>query len=628
MADISISSLPDATSVNASDVFPIVQSGTTKKAAASLISAAVFSTNVFRIDPSPGAAPFQTVQTAIDAIAVLAAGNDPPDAVVIDIGVNRFTESLTLDNSTGTWPIIIFKGVTDSGNYDISANQSHAFSLLEITGAGNQLDIRIKDCACGQIVTDSPLVLVFDNGNANGNSIVSTYSGANGLTLGSMYGGGNGFPGAITANDTDILLFGITSDAPGGSIVTTANRKVTVAQCGQPPEGTTFGGYTQSLFSINAPNGIINANDSYLKDIICISYHFVRSKAYGTITVNDSGNPSTNDQGPYAYNYDFARDGGAQGTIFLFPSSGSNGGSLPDNFVVTGAILDIITPPDSAGHTATVALTSGESAGDLKTAAVVSGVPWSTMGLKSLVALLGTSGSRDPAMVIAVQDLTVGKFTLNIEGYLSSSFIPKNPIAQWEANSLGFSDNDDVTAWADKVSSQTLIPNSATIPKFKTSIINSLPVVRFAGADGAYLKLAGFNNTDPSTFIIVAKQSSKATQASFIGDGQRISLTVTFGRFAASGGTPFVFSNTDRSGAFHVFTVIFNAGVGTGYVDGALIDSGSVGSDLITDLLVGGSTEAGSTVTGDIAEVWIYSGALSNSQREYREVALATKYGL
>ncbi len=364
--------------------------------------------------------PFLTVQAAIDAIAVLAAGNDPPGAVVIDIGVNSFTETLTLDNSTGTWPIIIFKGVTNSGNSDLNASQSVAFANLSITGNGNQLDIRIKDCACGQVATDSPLVLLFDNGNTGGNTITSTYNGGNGLTIGSMYGGGSGFTGAITADDTDILLFGIVSDAPVGSIVvSSANGFVTIANCGQSPEGTTFGHYTQSLFSINAPNGTLVANDSYLKDITCSSYSFIRSKAYGTITVNDSGNPSTNDQGSYAYNYDFARDGGAQGTILLFPTSGSNAGGLPSNFVVTGAILEIITPPDSAGHTATIALTSGESAGDLKTASVVSGAPWSTTGLKALTALLKTTSSHDPAMVIAVQNLTAGKFNLHIQGYLN-----------------------------------------------------------------------------------------------------------------------------------------------------------------------------------------------------------------
>ncbi len=372
--------------------------------------------NIYSVDANGD---FQTVQAAIDAIAGRTTQANPPDAVVIDIGVNSFTESVALNNSTGTWPIIIFKGVTNSGNYDLGATQSLAFSVLSITGNGNQLDIRAKDCAIGHISTDSPLILIFDNGNSNGNSIVSTYSGANGLTLGSMYGGGNGFPGSVTANDTDILLSGITADAPNGSVVTSTNGRVTLANCGQSPEGTLFSGYTPSFFSVNAPNGIVVANDSFLKDVTCISYAFVRTKAYGTITVADSANPSTNDQGSYAYNYDFARDGGAQGTIFLFPTSGSNGGGPPANFVITGAILEIITPPDSSAHLATIALTSGESAGDLKTAAVVSGAPWSTTGLKALAALLKTTGSHDPSMVIAVQDLTAGKFNLHIQGYLN-----------------------------------------------------------------------------------------------------------------------------------------------------------------------------------------------------------------
>ncbi len=378
-------------------------------------------TDIYRVDPS-GNLDFTTVQAALDAIAVLAAGNDPPDAVVIDIGVNSFTENLTLDNSDSnvTWPIVIFKGVTNNGNPDLSATQSLAFSSLTITGDGNQLDARIKDCACGQFLTDSPLVLIFDNGNANGNPVTSNYNGGGSgcLQIGSMYGGGNGFPGAITADNTDILLFGIAADAPNGSVVTSANGSVTVANCGQSPEGTILGSYTPSFFSINCGGSVI-ANDSLLKNVTCQTARLVRSKIYGTLTTTDPTQIVTDDQGPYAYNYDFDRDGGAQGTIALNPSSGSQGTNLPSGFVVTGAILEIITPLDSAGHTATVALTSGESAGDLKTASVVSGVPWSTIGLKSLVALLKTTGSRAPAMVVGVQDLTAGKFTLHIEGYLS-----------------------------------------------------------------------------------------------------------------------------------------------------------------------------------------------------------------
>ncbi len=418
MADVKISELPVASVIAPPDVAPIVQGGVTKKANVSLFSGS--STNILRVDPNPATfAPFRTVQAVIDAIAVLTAGNDPPDAVVIDIGVNNFTESLTLNNSTGTWPIIIFKGVTNSGNYDNNATQSLAFTSLVITGDGNQLDIRVKDCACGQIVTDSPLVVIYDNGNSNGNAITSTCSIGGGLSIGSMYGGGNGFPGAITANDTDILLFGITADAPGGSLVTSSTGQVTITGCGQPPEGATFGSITPSFFSINCGGAVI-ASDSLLQNVTCQTLHLVRSKVYGTLTITDPTQFGTDDQGPFAYFYDFDLYGsGAQGTIVLAQRTGSQGTSIPANFVITGAILEIITPLDSAGHTATVALTSGQSAGDLKTAAVVSGAPWSTTGLKALTAFLKTTGSVDPAMVVGVQDLTAGKFTLHIQGYLN-----------------------------------------------------------------------------------------------------------------------------------------------------------------------------------------------------------------
>ncbi len=292
MADVKISELPIATAISSPDVAPIVQGGVTKQANVSLFGGSVNATTAF-VRPAPignnstgsvGGKPFLTVQGAINAVAVLVAGNDPPNVVVIDIDVNSFTESLMLDNSTGTWPLLIFKGVTNSGNSDNKASQSISFSLLSITGNGNQLDIRVKDCACGQIFTDSPLVVIYDNGNSNGNQIVSTHNGGNGLTIGSMYGGGNGFPGAITANDTDILLFGITSDAPASTPVNSANGDVTIANCGQAPEGTIFGSYTPSYFSVNAPNGNLTVNDSLLKNVTCGSINAIRTTIDTVVT--------------------------------------------------------------------------------------------------------------------------------------------------------------------------------------------------------------------------------------------------------------------------------------------------------------------------------------------------------
>jgi hypothetical protein len=112
--------------------------------------------------------------------------------------------------------------------------------------------------------------------------------------------------------------------------------------------------------------------------------------------------------------YDFAVDGGVIGNINLLGST-----DIPVGAVILRALLDVITPPTSAGSTATIALTV-ESAGDLQAAAVVSGAPWSTVGRKSLTpqtpaTSVKTTAARDIVAAIAVQNLTAGKFTVLLE---------------------------------------------------------------------------------------------------------------------------------------------------------------------------------------------------------------------
>lgn len=124
----------------------------------------------------------------------------------------------------------------------------------------------------------------------------------------------------------------------------------------------------------------------------------------------------------YQFTYDFAVNGGAQGSINLTQINGP----LPSNFVIQNALVDVITALGSGGA-ATAALTTGQSAGDLQTATVAAGAPWSSAGMKATTILLGTiatqiktTAQRTPALVVAIADLNAGKLNLFIEGFLSS----------------------------------------------------------------------------------------------------------------------------------------------------------------------------------------------------------------
>jgi hypothetical protein len=119
---------------------------------------------------------------------------------------------------------------------------------------------------------------------------------------------------------------------------------------------------------------------------------------------------ATNREAVAKATYSFARDGGAVGDIALV------GDNIPKGATILDTLIKVETAPDSAGHTATVAL-KVQSAADLQAAKVVSEAPWSTTGAKRG----GLTATTAPVLLtarhaitatVAVQALTAGKFTV------------------------------------------------------------------------------------------------------------------------------------------------------------------------------------------------------------------------
>lgn len=114
----------------------------------------------------------------------------------------------------------------------------------------------------------------------------------------------------------------------------------------------------------------------------------------------------------YAGEYDFTRDGGAISTIILR----SEDGPIPAGSYIVSGVLDILTL-FTTGTAATAALTV-EGANDLVSATVVSGAPYSTTGLKSIIPVgtgataIKTTATRAPSIVIATGTITAGKLRL------------------------------------------------------------------------------------------------------------------------------------------------------------------------------------------------------------------------
>lgn len=124
----------------------------------------------------------------------------------------------------------------------------------------------------------------------------------------------------------------------------------------------------------------------------------------------------------YQFTYDFAVLGGAISTIVLTQVDGP----LPNKFIIQNAMLDIITPLDSATHVGFAGLSTGQVADDLVTAIIVAGTPWSAIALKATKVLIATittqikaTAARSPSIVISAEALSAGKFNLFIEGFQS-----------------------------------------------------------------------------------------------------------------------------------------------------------------------------------------------------------------
>lgn len=110
--------------------------------------------------------------------------------------------------------------------------------------------------------------------------------------------------------------------------------------------------------------------------------------------------------------YDFATDGGAQGSIVI--------GNLPIGTWILGGFMNVETAPVGVGASIGI---SSEGAGDIVAVAAIAGAPWSTTGKKAIIpkrntpesTSILTTAARNISFVISGADLTAGKVQLYLE---------------------------------------------------------------------------------------------------------------------------------------------------------------------------------------------------------------------
>lgn len=169
-------------------------------------------------------------------------------------------------------------------------------------------------------------------------------------------------------------------------------------------------------------------------------------------------------------------------------------------------------------------------------------------------------------------------------------------------------------------------------PLFQTAVANGLPIMRFDGSDDA-LGFSSLSLSTSHTILVVANVAGGggvsgtavwlggATTGAFYSHYRN-----TSDQWVYSVTSTAVTSNTDTySTGFRVVTMVRSGTSVSWFKNGAALGSGTLASDwpqTLTGVGYAGTPKA----FGDVAEVLIYTGALSTANRQRVERTLCQKY--
>lgn len=196
----------------------------------------------------------------------------------------------------------------------------------------------------------------------------------------------------------------------------------------------------------------------------------------------------------------------------------------------------------------------------------------------------------------------------------------------------GLVDGDPVTTWDDlgTLTRNLTQSNATNKPTYKTGIVNSLPVVRFDGSNDR-MNTASFTAiTQAFTVFVVAKSTALTGAQYFDATNRPLFGTNATPRHTFYAGSSILTSTSAADTNWHVYTCIFNGASSVARRDGTSIITGNPGVQSLTDLYVGGDplSATSAPLNGDIAEICVYTSALSQSDHNALGAYLAAKYGL
>lgn len=196
----------------------------------------------------------------------------------------------------------------------------------------------------------------------------------------------------------------------------------------------------------------------------------------------------------------------------------------------------------------------------------------------------------------------------------------------------GLSDGNSVATWEDSGANGWDVASTGSAPEYKTGIINSLPVVRFAADQFLQRATDGTTGSTNRTIFIVASGDNGPILSQGIdgggGAGEKFAVSGEVGVRVNSGNRLW----SSALSGFDIITIELNGTTTSDLLAWLGRTSLSVASTnnqtINTDAGVSLGKEGVNEFTGDIAETIEYNSALSSGDRESVWTYLEDKYAL
>lgn len=221
-----------------------------------------------------------------------------------------------------------------------------------------------------------------------------------------------------------------------------------------------------------------------------------------------------------------------------------------------------------------------------------------------------------------------GLTLLGVGGATAAAFSPDSisgMLGWWKADAIGLNNGDPVATWEDSHTTNLDLTQGtgAARPTYQTSVINSLPVVRFDGTDDVLSVTASISIRH---VFVVAKNDSATT---FTGNEGLVSAQSGAASPILDGANATTeFEDVLGGDTYRKNGIAFAAGDYQGPMGVFAYISYSFNAFAVTAFQVGRDRGLARFWDGDVAEVLIYDSVLSSTDRDAVEGYLQAKYAL